>query len=551
MKTFNKNIKRLSVVALSALALTACTDDNDWGTDGAFDRMFSPYDISVESYDTKAALTFKTIQGASGYQVELSTDTLTDEQPEIAANSIVATLKSSPDTIYNLNGETRYFLRIRTMSDMKPNSKWYYFKSGSGQGAFKTKAEQIFYDVTASDFDDSTIRVKWDTSKEATTLVAMIGDEEIARHELTAEDKAAGEYTFAGLRPTTTYTLYIYNGDVKRGSLNVTTAAAMPAANYKVTLPVGTTVISQDLINEIAEQAKAAAGSETNYSATIGIPAGSILDMHGLSEEGSNTSVKLPDGMSVTFFGLAGGDAPVFNLSKSFDIQGSHAFVHFENLVINDKGCEYFINQSAVATVADLQFKDVRFNDLSRSIVRFQNGAGAKTINKLTLDNVFVNKQGKGGYALLYFQDAAHTIGEINVKNSTFSGLTHNFIQTKGSAVKLGVVNIESSTFYNVIGAGRYFVDANGISTEVNVSNVILAKTNSDSAKGIRTTGTVTFSNVWMAKDFVLSSNASDFKQANEFDGVATDLFTDPDNGDFTMKRALDGAGDPEWFPTE
>lgn len=114
----------------------------------------------------------------------------------------------------------------------------------------------------------------------------------------------------------------------------------MPSANYKYTLPSDVNVISQTLIEEIAEQAKAAAGNETNYSATIGIPAGATVSLYGTAEsDGGKTNVTIPEGMSVTFFGLAGGDAPTINLDKNLDISGSHAYIKFQNVKIGRKRC--------------------------------------------------------------------------------------------------------------------------------------------------------------------------------------------------------------------
>ena len=112
----------------------------------------------------------------------------------------------------------------------------------------------------------------------------------------------------------TTYLITIYNGSVKRGQLTITTPAPMPAADYKVTLGADVTEINQDLIDEIAGQAKAAAGSETNYSATIGIKADATLDFG---------SVVIPEGMSVTFFGIAGGEAPTSSLRRHWALMAA------------------------------------------------------------------------------------------------------------------------------------------------------------------------------------------------------------------------------------
>ncbi len=542
-----KHILRNSVVLMAgAMVLTACDTEQDWDVDSSYDRLFGTTDLSLTIYDTKVAVSFTKTQGAEYYQFEVSTDSLYLD--DVSSSSIVEVFTDTPDTIYNLTGETKYYLRMRSMAEGKASSKWVYYETSSGRRYFTTEAEQIFYETTSSDYDDSNITVNWDTSKEATTLILYKGDEVVQTVTLTSADQAAGTYTFTGLNATTTYTVEIYNGDTRRGTLSITTAVAMPSANYKVTIPDDTEYISQDMIDEYAEAAQEAAGSTTNYSVTIGIPAGMTVGFHGISDtDGSNTNIKLPDGMSVTFFGLSGGETPVINAEKCLDISGSHAYVSFENVVISDGGCQYLINQSNACTVAELSFTDVTITDLSRSLVRLQ-GSDTKVITKLTLDNVYVMSQGSGAYAMLYFNNANYTVSEVEIVNSTLTNMQHSIIDCRNAAV--GTIDFTDCTFYNVIGSGRYFVDANGSSPAVNTTNCVFGKSYSASAKGIRTDGTATATNSYMTSDFTISSNAMSFNQTTVLDSDAATIFTDPTNGDFTLTTSL-GAGDPEWYPAD
>ncbi len=109
-------------------------------------------------------------------------------------------------------------------------------------------------------------------------------------------------------------------------------------------------------------------------------------------------------------------------------------------------------------------------------------------------------------------------------------------------------IDITDCTFYDIIGSGRYFIDAQGSSVMTNVTNTIFAKTNNEKAKGIRTDGTTNFSNSYMTSDFVLAGNK--FTTDMTFEGTADDLFTDPANGDFTLKAFI-SAGDPRWYAAE
>lgn len=538
------NIYKVIGAGALVLLMAGCKDGNDWDTDGSYNRMFAPTgDITVERYDTKAAISFKAVAGAKSYEVELNTDSLYLD--EVSSTSILQTFTTASDTVRGLVGETNYYLRVRAISDDKPNSKWLYYKTGSGRGYFTTLAEQLFYELTAEDVEDGVLHLSWIAGSEVTKIVVLANGEQTGEYPLSAEAIAAGHYDLVGLAPTTTYTIQLFNGDSKRGSLNVTTPASMPAADFKYTLDASVTVISQDLMNEIAEQAKAAAGNETNYSATIGIPAGATIDIHGTSEAGDATSVKIPDGMSVTFFGLSGGETPVINLSKSLDIRGSHAFVRLENVNIKDGGCQYFINQSEGCTLGELSFTDVSLTDMARSWVRLQ-GSAAKSIEKIIVDGCTVTNQGSGAYALFYFNSADYTIGNLIVKNSTFNTLKHSFTDCRSA--KINGIEVSNCTFYNIIGAGRYFVDAQNVNVPITLNSVIFAKTGTETSKGVRE-GIVESSNSYFTSDFVLSSNKFTVDQA--FEGSATDLFKDPENGDFTLKVSSVVAGDPRWIPEE
>ncbi len=74
MKRIN-NILSIAFAGALGLGITACTDGNDWETDGSFNRLFGidGKNISVEAEETKATVSFSTIQGAEYYVIEFST----------------------------------------------------------------------------------------------------------------------------------------------------------------------------------------------------------------------------------------------------------------------------------------------------------------------------------------------------------------------------------------------------------------------------------------------------------------------------------------------
>lgn len=561
MKSIKNILGTASMMAL-ALSATSCTDGNDWDVDGSLSRLFglNGDKITVETTETSATVTFsaftsKAVPSPEYYVFEVSKDSLYEgvENANIIKFGEDKTLTSSPVVLSGLDGDSKYYMRVKAMSSTSNESKWVYYKDGS---SFKTKAEQIFNNVEATDLFEDHVNLSWTPGADVTHITyANTNDaENIQTINLTDEEKAAGKYTLGGLNPTSTYTITIYKNDVKRGQLQVTTPAAMPAANFKYSLASDVTVISQDLIDEIAEKAKAAAGNETNYSATIGIPAGAKVALYGINDsDGGKTNVTIPDGMSVTFFGLSGGDAPTINLDKNFDIAGSHAFIKFQNVKLEENGAGYFINQSKACTVSEFTLENCEVSNLKTSFFRLQ-GSDAKSIGKLTLKNSIFTKL-CAGYGFIHIDAGS---GKGHLDNVKIDGCTFNSICVTGKVfifskkTDMQDITIKNSTFYNCNGNGQYFVDFNtdtfGPST-FTIENCIFGKSADEATnKNIRSKTPATVANSFRTTDFFKV-----IKGVNDTEFSSTQLFKDPANGDFTIKAGTlkEKAGDPRWYVVE
>lgn len=561
MKSIKNILGTASMMAL-ALSATSCTVGNDWDVDGSLSRLFglNGDKITVETAETSATVTFsaftsKAVPSPEYYVFEVSKDSLYEgvENANIIKFGEDKTLTSSPVVLSGLDGDSKYYMRVKAMSSTSNESKWVYYKDGS---SFKTKAEQIFNNVEATDLFEDHVNLSWTPGADVTHITyANTNDaENIQTINLTDEEKAAGKYTLGGLNPTSTYTITIYKNDVKRGQLQVTTPAAMPAANFKYSLANDVTVISQDLIDEIAEKAKAAAGNETNYSATIGIPAGAKVALYGINDsDGGKTNVTIPDGMSVTFFGLAGGDAPTINLDKNLDIAGSHAFIKFQNVKLEENGAGYFINQSKACTVSEFTLENCEVSNLKTSFFRLQ-GSDAKSIGKLTLKNSIFTKL-CAGYGFIHIDAGS---GKGHLDNVEIDGCTFNSICVTGKVfifskkTDMQDITIKNSTFYNCNGNGQYFVDFNvdtfGPST-FTIENCIFGKSADEATnKNIRSKTPATVANSFRTTDFFKV-----IKGVNDTEFSSTQLFKDPANGDFTIKAGTlkEKAGDPRWYVVE
>ncbi len=535
------------------ICATSCSEFNDWGIDDAFSRLFgvNGEKISIEAEDTKAEVTFTGVPDAEYYIIEVSQDSLYDDVEMGGPNAIVygedKSIVKSPAVLENLAGDTKYFLRIKSMSDSENESHWAYFRDGQTVKTFKTKAEQIFLEPEASDRSENSLRVKWTPGAAVTNLLVANGDgEEIMNIELDDAVKAAGEYTIAGLTPSTSYIITIMNGDAKRGVLNMSTTAAMPEGDYKTELAAGITRITDDVISEIVDAAKAATGKE-NVAVTIGLQPDRKYDVASYAEDGTDAGLRLPEGASVTFFGMAGGEAPTLNMIKSLNIEGGHTYIRFENVNFTDGGCQYFINQSTSSTIAELSFKQCRFTDFERSLIRTQ-GSGVINIDNVIVDNcVLTNMSHGNGYSVLYFGTATTHVGRLELVNSTIDTTQRSVIEATRAPIANGVY-ITNCTFYNNVAAGRYFMDANGQSTNLTMTNTILGKTMDATSRGARTAGTMEFNNCIRTSDCVYGSN--DIKDLPVDTWSSADIFKAPDSHDFTLKISKK-VGDPRWYPAE
>lgn len=551
MKTIRKIFSYTMGLAV-ALCAAACADENDWDVDSSFDRLFGVANdaLDVNEGDTWAEVVFEGFRGTEYFVIEVSTDSLTDEMEMGASpNSIVygddQSITSSPDTIRGLLGETKYFIRIKACSATTPDSKWVYFDNGDGGTSFTTLAEQIFNTPTAADMSDEYINLTWTPGAEVTHITVTTPDGTPVMDDIILSDEAIanGEYKVENLTQLTTYVFTIYNGEKKRGQLELTTAASMPDADYQTTVPATATVLSQEIIDQASEEALAKPGIDpTNYSVTIGIPAGMTLDVHGTDEDtGDDTSITIPDGMSVTFFGLAGGEAPTLNATKSIDIGGTHAYIRFNNLKFTDGGCQYLINQSKAATVAELTFEGCRLTDFERSFVRLQGADNAKTIQNLNVNNCVVNNVAQG-YSMFLWKDNNGVVNNLNVTNSTFDVFTRSFAEITGNDTGT-TINVSDCTFYGGPDSGRYIVDANG-STGVSVSITRCIFANAG-GKGIRN-ATSNITEVYFTSDFSFSGNS--FDPTVQLSESSTDVFADPANHDFTIQVRNVEVGDPRWL---
>ena len=561
MKTINKYLG-VALMGLGLVSMSSCTDGNDWDVESAFNRLFGADEekISVTPTATTATVEFSASQpqennsGNIYYIIEVSKDSLYDEVAMGGERATVygedKSITKSPFEITGLDGDTEYFLRIKVMSDTKGDSKWAYYDEGAH---FKTDAEQIFAEVTADDYTDSQVTLSW-TDPNVTHIAVSVDGAEIegSPFNLTDEEKANQSKTFTGLNQLTNYTFVIYNGEAKRGTRTVTTAAAPPAAAYTRYLETTETRLNQALFDQIVADARTETG-EQNVSITIVFPAGSTTEIIGDDTAADPGTLKISDGVSVNFFGRGGGETPTLKLLKNFDIAGSHNFITFEHLNIVDGGAGYCINQSTACSVSEVKFTDCNVSGQATAFFRLQKD-GAKVINALTIDNCVMHDMCSGySYIHVDANSGDGVVKNINISNSTFYNVAPSgkmFIYSKKTNMES--INITNCTFNNNTGSGNYFIDFNddayGPSGDFNITNCVFGKSADDNTKNIRASKDPNVVNSFCTSDFYKQKG---FPGINELDYTYDKLFVAPDEADFHFqKNTLEDykTGDPRWW---
>lgn len=221
-------IKNIIYTFCAALIATACTDGNDWEVDSSHDRLFatseSSFSITPAENAAQAEASWKATPNTTGYVIEVSTNPLSDEVPMGSEGSIVygdgvEKITKTTYLLENLEPETEYYARIKSVGDEK-ESNWVYYDDG---GTFKTNKEQIL--KTPTEITDTSIKVSWEENCTVTSLRIYDGKGYDQTILLEAAELQNCSITIQGLDPITPYTIEIYNGDRLRGTITVNTEA--------------------------------------------------------------------------------------------------------------------------------------------------------------------------------------------------------------------------------------------------------------------------------------------------------------------------------------
>ena len=404
------------IFGLATLAMTSCSDNDNIIESLVFNKNFAPLGIEANSVkETTASITWKTAANATNYNLEVfADDSLTFAgTPEQVITGLTA--DDIPYTISNLQFDTKYSVRIQSLTegDEGRTSTWngVYFRTGTKQFLKNPKPAEIA---------DRSVTLSWEVEEGYDVSQIVIGD---ITHNITAEEKEAGQAIIEGLTPETEYTAYMYYNDKQCGNRKFTTIADLAGAIL---------VHEDDDLMAIIEEAEEGAvlalyGGTYNLNAKFDEATGNLV---------STGAVKIYK--TITIKGIYPTDQPkIYGRFEIYDGAG---------LSINQCKINGSKNKDSQGEPDASQIFNYKFDASSAGTV----------FEALDIQNCEItgHATGKG---LVYLNIAA-IVKTISIKNSIVYGIEcsgGDFIDSR-----LGLpreITLANSTFYNVA-KGRDFI---------------------------------------------------------------------------------------------
>ena len=247
----NKIIKNIAAVLPMVAFLAACTETNDWTVDSSINRQpsLSSFEVTPDTAELSMAVKFETQKSASGYEIQISTDSLKEGFDESTGYANLKTIHvdktntGSLDIDYGTGDDqypwvenTTYYMRVRALSDSKDKSKW--FTSGI-MGDVKPVKMTPMFTVTGLDISADEITLHWIKKYKSGTpeYIAMVDAEgTVTREDLSTDEKEEAEKTITGLIGGATYTFYIC--DAEGNKLGTTTVTTETTPNMETALSI-------------------------------------------------------------------------------------------------------------------------------------------------------------------------------------------------------------------------------------------------------------------------------------------------------------------------
>lgn len=405
MKKFK--IFTLCVLGLASAALTACSDQSDEILSYVLNRNLSPINLEATGVgETNASIRWTASANATSYNMQIFADDSMSYKMEGTPAKSFNGIKPEqiPFAVEGLFFDTKYTVYVQAVTDGNDS------RTSTWNGAyFKTNTKQFLINPKPADISDRGVTLKWEVEDGFDVSTIVVGN---ITHEITAEEKAAGQATIQGLTPETTYTAYLYYNGKQCGNRTFTTIADLAGAIL---------VRPDDDLKKMIEDESvqngavfAVYGGTYRLNATYDEVTGELL---------STGAVKV--NKNITIKGIYPTDQPV--IKGRFEIYDG-ASLSLSQLIING---------NANSTT------DQIFN------YKFDAAAAGTTFGPLDIQNCEISGR-SDGKGLIYLNIQA-AVEAINIKNCVIYGIEcsgGDFIDSRTGYPK--EINLLESTFYTV-----------------------------------------------------------------------------------------------------
>ncbi len=499
---------------IAGVGVSGCSDPMDEITTLDFNRLLSPTDLSATVVNrTGVLLSWKAVNNAHSYTLEIFdnadfTGTAVKTFKGITSGQV-------PYTVTALDGQTKYFARVKALGEGVDESKWMTVD-------FTTDAEQILEEVVLEKLTFTSVTLNWPAGQTATSITITPGT---IQHTVTAAEIAAGEATVGGLTRGTTYTATLHNGTKIRGTRTFTTLGGAVIVSPGEDLASLIANADADAIFDI-KAGEYTVNADVTVSKSITIKAASPSQRPVI--KGAVLRIKGNAGVSLKDLILDGTGSLNSNQTIIYDeaLNDAYAPLNVENCEIKNyvKGLMY-VNVKAL--IESVTFKENVIHHIECSggdFIDFRTGL-AKTF-------LFENNT-------VYSSAAERDLFRMDANGST------NF------PAETSIVTIRTNTFNSVsTGASRRYLYIRLASHQIHFTKNLIANTNGYYSNQPSTTiTTMSNNNYFNAPNFTQStvSNAKNdtgtFTSLDpQFANVAQGDFT---LGNLTLKAA--GVGDLRW----
>jgi hypothetical protein len=444
--------------------------------------------------------------------------------------------------------------------------------------------------VLSADIGETSVILRWKTEAEnPVDSIHIVPANPTAENPkfgfyLTSTDINAGYVLVNNLVMNSTYSATIYNTNATEGYENYNSVTFRTIGPPEGAIIVGpkddlgtmfTTALNDSQLSEITFFLTAGA---SYYMTNV---TGNETDGYQPTAVGKNYNIN----KSVTFMAAPGERPTLYIKSGKWAFTGSadHFIVDGVNIkeIITEStpfsASSYFFNMSAPAVSATINEFIIKNSDidLPRSLIMLS-GSNDNTvvISSILIDNVTHTSSGphasSGGHAFIQCQTANYDVWkDITISNSTF----YNVPKMRGLFQRVGAgafasspkINIENCTFYYYStvaastpeGGSAFFIAEmqNAVNPDITVTNCLFANQLYGMVRMPTSGGNLTQSDNYYLNDCVGEKTGSGAGSLTPtpVDLSSSDVFTDPVNGDYTIKDKTsaiytNSVGDPRWI---